>query len=39
MKKVIKKVYRIILNDESDIFTLLWVGFWFIALFAYHLFK
>ena len=39
MKKVIKKVYRIILDDESDIFTLLWVGFWFVALFAYHLFK
>lgn len=39
MKKVIKKVYRIILDDESDIFTLLWVGFWFVALFVYHLFK
>lgn len=39
MKTIFKKLLRAVINDESDIYTLMWVSFWFIALFAYHLFK
>lgn len=39
MKAIFIRLMRTILNDESDIYTLIWVSFWFIALFAYHLFK
>lgn len=38
MKTIFKKLLRAVMNDESDIYTLMWVSFWFIALFAYHLF-
>ena len=38
MKAILRKILRAIINDKSDIYTLVWVSFWFIALFAYHLF-
>lgn len=38
MKTIFRKLLRAVMNDESDIYTLMWVSFWFIALFAYHLF-
>ena len=39
MKTKLRRFLRAIIDDESDIYTLVWVSFWFIALFAYHLFK
>ena len=39
MKTIFRKFLRAVMNDESDIYTLMWVSFWLIALFAYHLFK
>ena len=39
MKTIFRKLLRAVMNDESDIYTLMWVSFWLIALFAYHLFK
>lgn len=39
MKTIFRKLFREVMNDESDIYTLIWVSFWLIALFAYHLFK
>ena len=39
MKTILRRFLRAMFDDESDIYTLVWVSFWFIALFAYHLFK
>ena len=39
MKTILRRFLQAIIDDESDIYTLVWVLFWFIALFAYHLFK
>ena len=39
MKTIFRKLLRAVMNDESDIYTLMWVSFWLIALFTYHLFK
>ncbi len=39
MKTILRRFLRAIIDDESDIYALVWVSFWFIALFAYHLFK
>lgn len=39
MKTIFRKLYRAVMNDESDIYTLIWVSFWLIALFAFHMFK